>query len=112
MNVSFKELKSQTLKLNSEFDFISDMEINTNLITKKYFENISTKANTLLTEILLSLVEHKKLSESDEFMSIDDVEKKSKEFILLIKYGDSINNHLIDYGLETEWDSFKLKMGV
>ena len=38
--------------------------------------------------------------------------KYIKEYfpILLIKYGDSINNHLIDYGLETEWDSFKLKI--
>ena len=113
--LSFKELKKQFEEFrdndffNPHFCKICNQMEFLDLMTDKEqklfhdhrngLESISKNLKTIqiilekfLTEIVLALLELKRISLSDEFISIDDVDTYSKQYVLLLRYGDFLTN--------------------
>ena len=111
--LSFEEIKKQFEELNNDFfnphfckicnqmeflDLMTDKEqklFHDHRNSRKYFkelENYTIILEKFLTEIVLALLELKRISLSDEFISIDDVDTYSKQYVLLLRYGDFLTN--------------------
>jgi hypothetical protein len=77
----------------------------------KESNKMANKIDKFLTEIVLALLELKRLSLSDEFISIDDVDTYSKQYIKLLNYGDGLAVHgtFVHYRTAEGWKELKKK---
>jgi len=83
----------------------------------KESNEMANKIDKFLTEIVLALLELKRLSLStydeygNEFISIDDVDKYSKQYIKLLNYGDGLAIHgtFVHYRTAEGWKELREK---
>ena len=83
--------------------------------TKKYLKEVANYEGILekfLTEIVLALLELKRLSLSEEFISIDDVDTYSKQYVLLLRYGDFLTENGLSYEAQEKWQELKTEKTI
>ena len=81
--------------------------------SKKYLKEVANYEGILekfLTEIVLAILELKRLSLSEEFISIDDVDTYSKQYVLLLRYGDFLTENGLSYEAQEKWQELKIEV--